>query len=293
VAPFAAAVALRVPASTRAVEPAAFESGKGPLDAVSVVSLRLGESAQTLAERRGVSARDLARLNGVRELSELRGPLDLLLPAEAAGLAPVADPADPPLVAVPARTFEVPGAVRRFYFACEGDSLDEIAAAAEVSVADLVAWNNLDRDARLQSKMVLQLWVRPDLDAARLALLEAAQVRAVAVGSDEFHALEVAQRGKTRVVHVVKPGDTIAKIARRYGLGVADLARINRTSWGGELTNGQNIVVYAPSGGAGAQKLAAGRSVLPKRGPVAPAKAASKAVARPSHARPVRPAPGR
>jgi LysM repeat protein len=116
----------------------------------------------------------------------------------------------------------------------------------------------------------------------------------VTVGSDEFHALEVAQRGKTRVVHVVRPGDTIAKIARRYGLGVADLARINRTSWSSELTNGQNIVVYAPSGGA-SQKLAAGRTVLPKRGPVPTARASSKptVAARPAHARPVRPAPGR
>jgi membrane-bound lytic murein transglycosylase D len=292
VAPFAGLVALRVPAGTRAVAAAVWESGRASEDAVTVVPLRLGESAQALAEQRGMVPRELARFNGVREAGELRGPCELLFPAAPSTMAMVADdPDEPILVAVPPRAVEVPGAVRRFYAVSDGDSLDEIAAAAEISVADLLSWNNLDRGARLQPKMVLQVYVKPELDASRLALLDPTRVRAVPAGSDEFHALEVAQRGKTRVVHQVRPGDTIAKIARRYGLGVADLARINRMSWNSDLSNGQTVVVYAPSGGAGAQKLAAGRSV-PKRGPAPVARATTKptpkSVARPAHARPVR-----
>jgi membrane-bound lytic murein transglycosylase D len=272
VAPFVAPVQVRLPAGTRKVSRAAIEESRGADDDVKAVALRLGESARALAASSGVPERELCRVNRVQSVNELRGAIDVLLPAGAtvpAGEVPLTDRGlegtdEPPLVAVPARMIDVPGRVRAFYFVVDGDNLDEIAQAAGVAVADIVGWNNLDARARLQSKMVLQLFVAPDLDRGRIALLDATQVRPVALGSDEFHALEVALRGKSRVVHSARLGDTLQKIARRYGLTAPDLARINRMSWNSELFDGQRIVVYAPSGG-GARETAVGRSQHPKR----------------------------
>src|SRR6185295_2716884 len=78
-------------------------------------------------------------------------------------------------------------------------------------------------------------------------LLDPTKVRAVTLGSEEFLALEAARRGKTRLSYVARPGDTLAKIARRYGLAPGDLARINRLSYSSELAEGQKVVVYSPT----------------------------------------------
>ena len=268
---------LRVPAGTAASSRASFEAAQGPADRVRIETLRLGESAEALALAKNVLPAEMKRLHGVRDLGELRGPMEVLLPLalEAGTASGVAVPGagagtkaaemaeELPLVAVPARHFDLPDRTRLFYFVAEGDVIDEIAAGAEVTPAEILAWNNLDPGARLQPKMVLQLFVRPDLDRTRIALVDAKAVRAVEVGTEQFHALEVAGRGKTRLVYDAHPGDTLPKIARRFGLGAPDLARINRISWNAELGAGQRIVVYAPSAGTarGGRENAAGRTV--------------------------------
>ena len=250
--------------------PDSFEAAQGPLDRVRIESLRLGESAEALALARRIPPAEMKRLHGLRDLADLRGPMEILLPREtdAPATGPAAGSAEEmpdelPLVGVPARRFALPDRTRLFYFVADGDTLAEIATAVDVPAADIVSWNNLDPDARLQAKMVLQLFLRPDIDRTRIALVDASAVRAVEVGSEEFHALEVATRGKTRVLYVARAGDTLPKIARRYGLGAPDLARINRMSWNAELADGQRIVVYAPSSGPG-RESAAGRASPPK-----------------------------
>jgi membrane-bound lytic murein transglycosylase D len=309
VAPVAGAT-LRVPAGTAEVSASAFDAAAGPADRVRIESLRLGESAEALAAARKILPAELKRLHGVRDLGELRGPCEVLLPlaqeatpADSSGApsAPDADaPEELPLVAVPARHFDLPDRTRLFYFVVEGDSIEEIAAAADVTSAEILTWNNLDPVARLQPKMILQLFVRPDLDRTRIALVEPKAVRAVEVGSEEFHALEVAGRGKKRVVYDCHAGDTLPKIARRFGLGAPDLARINRMSASSDLMPGQRIVVYAPSAGAGrpgARNGAVGRTVnLPSKRPgpnpsgagKTPGSTSAKLAIKP---RPTRPAP--
>jgi LysM repeat protein len=75
-------------------------------------------------------------------------------------------------------------------------------------------------------------------------------VRVVTLGSEEFLELETARRGKKRLTYTAKPGDTLAKLGRRYGLTPGDLARINRFSTNTELHEGDRIVVYSPTGDA-------------------------------------------
>ena len=45
---------------------------------------------------------------------------------------------------------------------------------------------------------------------------------------------------------IVRAGDTMERLARRYRLSVGSLARINRRSRQSELMPGETIVVYAP-----------------------------------------------
>ena len=52
---------------------------------------------------------------------------------------------------------------------------------------------------------------------------------------------------KTRLFYSARAGDTLGKIAKRYGLAPGDLARVNRLSATSELTEGQKVVVYSPT----------------------------------------------
>jgi membrane-bound lytic murein transglycosylase D len=252
--------------------------GRGVSDALTAAdqvithALRVGESLDDVSGRFGISVRELRKLNAVRDASEVRGGVTVLLPTQASERTRRAGRRDdtPMLVAVPRREFTYADRERVFYRVCDGDTLDELAAVFKVQASEIVTWNNVDPRARLQAGMVLQLYVSADLDRSALALLAPELVRVVEIGSEEFHDMETALRGKTRLTYTARAGDTLNKIARRYGLAGPDLARINRISWNSELSAGQPVIVYSPRAGM--------REVSGRR-PSIPAVATSKAAA--------------
>ncbi|HJX66071.1 MAG TPA: LysM peptidoglycan-binding domain-containing protein [Polyangia bacterium] len=218
---------------------------------VETLVLRFGETLDSVAKARGVSLRELKRLNGVSDTADLRGGTTILVPARSGAPVPASNGNDESddtiLVAVPDRAVGCPDCERVFYRTREGDTLDEIADVFRVSVDNLVEWNNLDPDAKLQPKLIVQVFVRDGFDRANVALLDPNKVRVATLGSQEFLDLEAARRGKTRLQYTARASDTLAKIAKRYGLAPGDLARINRLSATSELGEGQRIVVYSPT----------------------------------------------
>lgn len=245
-------VILRVPLGSASL----FAKAAGDLrvggERLQAVVLRFGETLEDVAKARGSSVRELKRINGVTDTSELRGGMTILVPARTTlpGPAPASsgdDPDDTTLVAVPDRAFVYQGRERVFYRTRDGDTLAEIAQVFDVSPENIVEWNNIDPDAKLQPKLILQLFVREGFDRVNVMVLDPDKVRVVTLGSEEFLELEAARRGKTRLFYSARAGDTLAKIAKRYGLSPGDLARINRLSAVSELGEGQKIVVYSPT----------------------------------------------
>ncbi len=229
---------------------------RGGGEQVATVVLRFGEALADVAQRYGITERELRRLNQVRNTQELRGGTTIVVPvragsaaAQVGGVGEAGNPEAEPerlLVAVPDREFEYPDRDRVFYKTRSGDTLAEIAGVFEVSLEDLVSWNNVDAEARLQGDMVLQLFVQKEFDRAGAALLDPEQIQVVTLGSDQFLELQAAVRGRKRLVYTAKAGDTLAKLARRYGVRPADLARINQFSFKTEIAEGKRIVVYTP-----------------------------------------------
>jgi membrane-bound lytic murein transglycosylase D len=289
---------LRVPSGTASLFAQSFERSRGTGDRFETVTLRFGETLEDVAKARKTTVRELRRLNGVKDTSELRAGIAILVPqrlgkmdrkgvskdaestsADATGRggpatassdeAPDGVAAAVPddeeiLVAVPDRVFNYEGRDRVFYRTRDGDTLDDIAEAVGVRPDDLVDWNNLDPGAKLHPKMVLQIFVRKDFDPTQIVLLDPARVRVVTLGSQEFLELEAARRGKKRLTIEARAGETLARIGRRYGLTTGDLARINRFSYNTELQPGQKIVVYSPVG-ASPHELAQGMSSEARR----------------------------
>ena len=269
--PDRAASRLRLPPGSSAMYAENLERSRTASDRLQTVVLRFGETLDDVAKTRGLNARELRRLNGVRDTSELRAGVTLLVPRrdrdkstpakdDGDALAarksdgrpdgPGDDDADDDtiIVAVPDRAFSYEGRERVFYRTRDADELADIADTFAVRSDELCEWNNLDPAAKLHARMVLQIYVSKDFDPAGVLLLDPAKVRVVTLGSDEFLELETARRGKKRLFYTAKPGDTLARVGRRYGLTPGDLARINRFSYNTELHEGQRIVVYSPNG---------------------------------------------
>jgi hypothetical protein len=161
------------------------------------------------------------------------------------------------IVAVPDKDDVVAGRKRIFYRTLPQDSPSEIAAFFKVKATDLAHWNNIDLDAKLASNMVLQLWVSNDFDTTRAALVDPARVRVVTCGSPEFFDLVEARHGRKRLTYLVKQGDDLKRIGKRFNLTVADLERINRFSAAHtELVVGQKLTVYVPMSAAEKAKAA-------------------------------------
>jgi membrane-bound lytic murein transglycosylase D len=264
------ALRVRLPPGAAADFAENLETARGG-ERTETIVLRFGETLDDVGRARGTNARELKRLNGVKDTSELRAGVSILVPkrggaskrprdkGEGAGEAvadagrttgspEAADDDDTVIVAVPDRAFAYEGRERVFYRTRDGDGLEEIAETFGVRADELTEWNNLDPGAKLHPRMVLQIYVRKDFDPVGVLLLDPGKVRVVTLGSEEFLELETARRGKKRLTVTAKAGDTLAKVGRRYGLTPGDLARINRFSYNTELQSGQRIIVYSPTG---------------------------------------------
>jgi membrane-bound lytic murein transglycosylase D len=242
----------RVPRGAGARFLAAYEQHR---ELVKPFVVRFGERLDDIAAAHGASTRELRALNGVDDSAEVRPGLTLLVPD---GRKPVTPPpCDTVIVAVPDKDELVAGKKRVFYRTLPQDSPSEIAAFFKVRPTELARWNNVDLEARLASNMVLQLWVANDFDTAKAALVDGARVRVVTVGSPEFFDLVEARRGRRRLSYVVKKGDDLKRIGKKFNLTVADLERINRFGAAHtDLAVGQKLTVYVSMSAAEKAKAA-------------------------------------
>jgi len=212
---------------------------------VKPIQVRFGERIEELAAAHGASTRELKTLNGIDDTADIRPGMTLLVPDGRKPLPPLA--CETTIVAVPDKDDVVAGRKRIFYRTLPQDVPSEIAAFFKVKPQELARWNNVDLDAKLASNMVLQLWVAQDFDTSKAALVDAAHVRVVTVGSPEFFDLVESKRGRKRLTYTVKKGDDLKRIGKKFNLTVADLERINRFgATATELAVGQKLTVYVP-----------------------------------------------
>ncbi len=220
-----------------------------------------GERFEDVATTFGISTSALRRLNGVEHESEITGGTVLVVPrisaeqraknqakARSKLLGSGIDQKDGEslIVPVPDKDFVLDGKQRVFYRVVTSDSLRTVAKAFGVSTEKLREWNGLDDDAKLHPKMVLMVWVSPtfDAEAHKVALLDESQLVIVTRGSPEHLDLAESRTGRVRVEYVAKGKEKLSDIAKRYGMGSHDLARINRISYDTTLSKGDSIIVY-------------------------------------------------
>ena len=220
-----------------------------------------GERLEDIATTYGLSTSKLKKLNDISRESEIDGGTVLVVPritaeareknrakAKANLHASGVDQkeGEPLIVPVPDKDAKVPGKKRVFYRVVSGDTIKSVAKVFDIKRSQLIAWNALDDAAKLHPRMVLQVFVPPsfDPDKAKCSLLDEDQLVVVTRGSDEHLDLAEERTGRVRTEYVSKGDEKLAAVAKKYGMGPADLARINRISASTVLAKGQKIIVY-------------------------------------------------
>ncbi len=220
-----------------------------------------GERLEDVATTFGMSLAQLKKLNAVDHESDLDGGTLLVVPriseadraknkakakAKLLGSGVDAKDGESLIVALPDKDQVVPDRARVFYRVVAGDTIDRVADAMGVDPADVLAWNGLDDAGKLHPKMILVAWVKQGFDAAKhhVALLDENDLVIVTRGSQEHLDLAEQRAGRVRTEYVAKEKEKLADVAKRFGMGSHDLARINQISYDTTLEPGQTIVVY-------------------------------------------------
>ena len=261
--------AIKIPSDKRDAFAAALGNLQAAWQSETTHTVRHGETLEAIARRFGTSERELRRLNGVKDAAELTGGVVLVVPREPSPsdatvlTLETSAQADEglPIAAVPPLD---PGPRRKLVFfettrATTPRTLEE---AFGVRFSEVVAWNDLDPHARLQPGQILQLVVDADFDPAprRVLVYHPDEVTHVVRGSAEHLQAKLERRGLHRRGYVVKKGDDLEKIGRRFDLSVGDLARINGFSRDHTPEIDDVLVVYVPP-----TKLRATREAPPPR----------------------------
>ncbi|HEY1817484.1 MAG TPA: LysM peptidoglycan-binding domain-containing protein [Kofleriaceae bacterium] len=221
-----------------------------------------GERLEDVATTFGMTVSQLKKLNAVdHDHDDLDGGTLLVVPriseadraknkakakAKLLGSGVDAKDGEQLIVALPDKDATVPNRTRVFYRVVAGDSIDSVADALVVDPADLLAWNGLDDAGKLHPKMILAAWVKPgfDPDKHHVALLDPADLVVVTRGSQEHLDLAEQRAGRVRSEYVATGKEKLSDVAKRFGMGSHDLARINQISYDTVLEAGQKIVVY-------------------------------------------------
>ena len=169
-------------------------------------SVRSGETLGAIARKYGVSVSDLRDANpAVRKRSLIRIGQQLIIPTGAASGA--------------SGSFSSGGTSSSnrsatSHLVRSRETLSSIASRYDASIADLIAWNKLSKSGLIKPGQRIRL-TAPETRSA-------------------------ANSGGTKT-HLVKKGETLAGIARRYGVTVDALMSVNRIALARELQAGKRI----------------------------------------------------
>lgn len=206
--------------------------------------VRFGERLRHVARQYGASRRTLRRLNTLRVGQEPTPGTRLIVPQPSSAPNAIEELL---VVTEPGVRFDA-GDRKLIYFPVRWSmALDDVAAFFKVTPGAIAAWNGLDVHARLHRNMALRLLVAPDFDVSTAVTVPADQVTTVSAGTEEaVAALEKAQEAResqkyTR--HTVRRGETLFKIAKRYGVSVSTLREENNLRRGARMRVGATLRV--------------------------------------------------
>ncbi len=233
---------VRVPASEAAAIQRVSTRLRPKKPATQPYQVRLGDNIELIARRYRTTPEALRTLNDMAD-GEPAAMTTILVPK----VSPLKDEplSSKPVVGVPDETFHYADR-RQVFFRCDGRTrMDDIVDFFRVTKEEVGRWNLIDPHAALHQGLILQLFAPRDIDLKQAHVLKSDQVRVLKVGSEEFLDHRERAQGRVRFRYRVRSGDSLSSLAKRFGLSVGSIARINRFPRSTELKVDQEIVLYA------------------------------------------------
>lgn len=199
-----------------------------------------GDSLSTIARQHGT---DVATLRTVNQLSGtvIRAGDALLIPKASAAATAYALSQGQRASARAARFARDDDRREVKYRVRSGDSFWSIARAHDVTVSEVTRWNGMAPGDPLRVGRQLLLWL-PQATDVKPAL---ARICAYAPCAAPQREPEI-----RRVGYRVQSGDSLARIASRFGVAVADISTWNELNPARYLQPGQSLVLYVPVTGS-------------------------------------------
>lgn len=190
--------------------------------------IRQGDTLSTIARRYHTGVGQIKELNGLRGY-HIRAGRDLLIPVRVAGSGPVVfdkkiyRTGSPATVSYSRSGFS---GKTTHYRVRKGDSLWKIARRYNLRVADLQRWNGLGRSTAIKPGQRLKLVSAGPPQKKRAGIVR-----------------KTGKRARKKVV-VLRKGDSLWRISRRYKVAITDLERWNNLHAKTILQPGQRLVLY-------------------------------------------------
>ena len=230
----------------------AHEESEKPLSSWQAYTLRAGDRLEEVAPRFGMTVANLKAVNGINGRIRLAPGLTLLVagqegaePADLAGLPEQPQVAEPPRLAPPSPRLAppepAPVAVTRTHTVQKGETLLKVAQRYDMSVAELKQLNKLRVD---QVNAGVKLAVAAPEHNGKPASAGAPPVLAAVDGKRAETRAEPTPPAATRS-HTVGKGETLAQVASRYDMSVAELKQLNKLR-GDRVNAGVKLTVAAP-----------------------------------------------
>jgi peptidoglycan lytic transglycosylase D len=192
-------------------------------------NIREGESLSQIAARYQTSVTALKGINRLKG-SRIRAGRSLLIPTAKESSKYYTLSAD-------ARKFKGlkrTGDGKRYVYSVKrGDNLWDIGRHYGISVRQLTQWNGISRKSLLKPRQKLTVWVKQDKNNKEGNLIKA-----------------VANNTSSKNAYIVKQGDSLWLIARKFDIHVKDLLKWNKLKKGKHLQPGQSLIVQRTVAGA-------------------------------------------
>ena len=232
------------PSSLTPIAPIAPVTPVAAVPAARTYVVKKGETLNKIAKAEHVKLSELASANKLTKTAALKVGQKLTIPAKAeAPVTAVASATPTTAPAVASAAAPVASAVSgNSYTVKAGDSLWKVAKANNVSVAALKQANNLTSDAlKVNQKLTIPA-------AATTATATAAPAPTASAG--DYQPGAHVDNGQT--THIVDIGESLATIAKKYNVSVADLMKANNLSDSKRVTVSQKLVIPAAATSASA-----------------------------------------
>lgn len=190
-------------------------------------TVRRGETPSGIARKYGVPVKDLMDTNRIRSASKLHVGKKLVIPGRDAVPEPSIESVTasaPSTTSATLATVQEPRHSGEEYRVKRGDTLYDIARAKDVSLDNLLAWNGLDRRARISVGQSLYVSDSKGNSTASASTPD-----------------------RQKIVHKVRPGEFPSKIAEQHAVKLDDLLAWNNLSKRSIIRVGDELTVYSKS----------------------------------------------